>query len=179
MSTQQLNPYERLQQPIYLDEKALRHRAALITICTPVLLMMAFGLGPTEMPLMSLAVAKKSPIIFWKLMSALIFWAALVYAIDLSLAFANRRVWNAEVNQGKAYDAEVWLPPFDADEEPYDGERAPPADPKLYEKWGEDAQKWREGIAKAEDWLMWFTRLWFPAISASLALWHCFANIFC
>ena len=82
-----INPYKFLQAPPEIDDAFRRHRAALMTVCTPVLLMWLYDLKPHEMPIMSLVVAKTNVLAFWKIMLTLIGWSFFVLSLDLGFIF--------------------------------------------------------------------------------------------
>jgi len=175
MDYSKLSAYEKLQRPIELTGSALRHRAALVTICTPVVLMGLYGLAPEHMPLMSLAVAKSNAHAFWLVMLTLVGWAFLLYLIDLSFAVMERRAQAATVQQGIAYEPTVWWddggPPEDANEQ------RPPNNLAEYQKWERKAEEWRNTKEKLEHLFQWITRIWMPVTMGLFATIYCLLQV--
>ena len=85
------NDYERYKAAPEVNEAFRRHRAALVTACTPALLIALSGGQPHEMPLMSLAVNEGNLEHFWTIMLILVAWSFLVFVSDVVPIILSRK----------------------------------------------------------------------------------------
>jgi|GEM_PF-2877884 len=169
------NAWEVLHSAPEMSDSFRRHRAALITICTPIILIWLYDISPYEMPIMSLAVVEADAFTFWKIMLTLVGWASLVLGLDLALLFMDRKKLLAKVNQGWAYDSELWIR---ADAYPPDEDQRPADDPSDYKKWGSRVDFWERLGDKISYFLGWATVVWFPTLVAVASLLICVSRVF-
>lgn len=167
------NDYERYNAAPEVNDAFRRHRAALVTACTPALLIALSVAEPNEMPLMSLAIGEHNLAPFWNVMLVLVGWSFFVFLSDLVPIFLSRKELKASVKQALAYDPAMWIN-FLEDEDVTE-HMADDTDDFL--KWGKKRDRFRNAQAKYLFYLHWFTRFVFPTIVGVSALAICIRAI--